>query len=173
MELALVKEWLVPLSTFVALITASVGGGLSLKESRLKVKAETRLAQSAELESDIKLLKLFTEIMNIAHARGPSMLSEKAVEKLFSPDMLNALKSSGVMSANLLENATVSLPIGSAAQDAAICAIWVLGKKHEILRPVAFQALDSICAFKSQIASPYLEDLKKNYRIQFPPTVKL
>lgn len=71
------KDWLIPLSTFVSLITASVGGWLSLREYRLKVQAETWLAKSSELEADIKLLKLFTEIMNIAHARGATQLSEK------------------------------------------------------------------------------------------------
>lgn len=63
MDIAAIKDWLIPISTFVTLITASVGGWLSLREYRLKVQAEIRLAKSSELEADIELLKLFTEVM--------------------------------------------------------------------------------------------------------------
>jgi len=59
-----------------------------------------------------------------------------------------------------LKKAIIILPVGVAAQDAAICAIWVLGKKHEVLKPVAIQALS---IFKPKVASPYLEDLKCSY----------
>ena len=157
------KDWLIPLSTFVSLITASVGGWLSLREYRLKVQAETRLAKSSELEADIKLLKLFTEIMNIAHARGATQLSEKAIEKVFSPENMKEL---GLKIENLhpvLESMIITHPVGMAAQDAAIAAIWALGVKHEILRPVAIQALTSLSGFKAKIANPYLADLKSKY----------
>lgn len=80
---------LVPISTFVSLITASSGGWLALREYRLKVEAEIRLKESAEVEADIKLIKLFTEIMNIAHARGEGYVSEKAIEILLSTEILD------------------------------------------------------------------------------------
>jgi hypothetical protein len=32
MDLATIKDWLVPISTFITLITASIGGWLSLRE---------------------------------------------------------------------------------------------------------------------------------------------
>ncbi len=163
MDLSTLKDWLVPVSTFVTLITASVGGWMSLREYRLKVQAETRLAKSTELEADVKLLKLFTEIMSIAHARGQTQLSEKLIEKLLSPETMKEL---GVTIANLrpvLESAVISHPVGIAAQDAAIAAIWALGIKHEILQPVAIQALTSLTGFKEKVARPYLEDLKSKY----------
>jgi hypothetical protein len=163
MDISIIKEWLVPVSTFVTLITASIGGWLALREYRLKVKAEIRLTQSAELEADIKLLKLFTEIMNIAHARGGTQVSEKAIEKLLSPDVIQAL---GLSSSNIkdaIESAVITLPVGVAAQDAAISAIWVLGNRHEVLKPVAIQALKSLIEFKEKVATPYFEDLKGKY----------
>jgi hypothetical protein len=88
---SLIKDWLVPVSTFITLITASIGGWLSLRQYRLKVQAETRLARSAELEADIKLLKLFTDIMNIAHARGESQVSDKTIERLLAPETMKEL----------------------------------------------------------------------------------
>jgi len=163
MDASTLKDWLIPVSTFVTLITASLGGWLALREYRLKVKAEIRLAQSAELEADIKLLKLFTEIMTVAHGRGGTQLSEKAIEKLLSPEIVKALGLSVPDIRGAIENAVINLPVGVAAQDAAICAIWVLGNRHEVLKPVAIQALKSLTGFKAKVASPYLEDLKSKY----------
>ncbi len=163
MSAAEIRDWLVPASTFITLITASIGGWLSLRDYRLRVKAETRVAQSAELEADIKLLTLFTEIMSIAHARGASQVSEKAVEKILTPDLIKELGFDGRSLKDVLANAVINLPIGAAAQDAAICAIWVLGQRHEVLKPVAIQALTSLTVFKGQVASPYLEDLRRQY----------
>ena len=91
MDLATIKDWLVPVSTFITLLTASIGGWLSLREYRLKVRAETRIAQSSELESDIKLITLFIEIMDIAHSRRGTQVSEKAVEAILSPEFINEL----------------------------------------------------------------------------------
>jgi hypothetical protein len=163
MSAAEIKDWLVPASTFITLITASIGGWLSLRDYRLRVKAETRVAQSAELEADIKLLKLFTEIMTTAHARGGTQVSEKAVEKILTPEILKELGLNGRNLKDVLSNAVIYLPVGVAAQDAAICAIWVLGRRHEVLKPVAIQALTSLAVFKEQVAAPYLEDLKQQY----------
>jgi hypothetical protein len=157
-------DWLIPISTFVTLMTASIGGWLALREYRLKVKAEIRLTQSAELEADIKLLKLFTEIMTIAHARGDTIVSEKAIEKILSPEVIKELGLSGKNIRDAIDNAVINLPVGVAAQDAAICAIWVLGNRHEVLKPVAIQALTSLTGFKKEVATPYLEDLKLNYK---------
>lgn len=164
MGLEVIKDWLTPLSTFVALMTASIGGWLSLREYRLKVKAETILAKNAELESDIKLLKVFTEIMDIAHARGGYEVSEKAIETVLSPDVLKQLGLSGSNLKDILNSTIITIPVGIAAQDAAISAIWVLGKKHSILTPVAIQALESLSTFKGEVVKGYLEDIKTTYQ---------
>lgn len=164
MDPAVIKEWLVPVSTFVTLITASIGGWKALKEYRLKVQAEIRLTRSSELEADIKLLKLFTEIMNIAHARGGYQVSEKAIEMLLSPETIKSLGLSAANVKKAINTAIIHIPVGMAAQDAAISAIWVLGNRHETLKPVAIQALMSLTGFKEKVATPYLKDLQTNYR---------
>ena len=163
MDLGALRDWLVPISTFITLLTASIGGWLSLKEYRLKVRAEVRLAHSAELEADIKLLKLFTEIMDLAHARGGVQVSEKAIEKILTPEIFKELGLSGSSLRDILENSVIHLPVGIAAQDSAICAIWVLGQRHETLMPVSIQALESLSKFKGEVAKGYLEDLKARY----------
>ena len=164
MVLETLTDLLIPISTFVTLITASIGGWLALKEYRLKLRAETRLAESSEVESDIKLLKLFTEIMDIAHGRGGYDVSEKVMERILSPDIIKKLDLSGSKDLeDLLAKAIISFPVGLAAQNAAISAIWVLGKKHSTLTPVAIQALESLSEFKGEMAKRYLDDLKTAY----------
>ncbi|MFC2158963.1 hypothetical protein ACFLT9_14120 [Acidobacteriota bacterium] len=163
MAIETIIHLLVPVSGFVGIITASIAGWLSLKEYRIKVHAETRLARSAELESDIKLLKLFTEIMDIAHSRRRSHVSEKAIEKILSPELIKELNIDHANINTFLQNAVITVPVGSAAQDSAISAIYVLGLRHKILLPVAIQALESLCKFKKEVAQVYLEDLKSRY----------
>jgi hypothetical protein len=101
--------------------------------------------------------------MTTAHARGGTQVSEKAVEKILTPEILKELGLNGRNLKDVLSNAVIYLPVGVAAQDAAICAIWVLGRRHEVLKPVAIQALTSLAVFKEQVAAPYLEDLKQQY----------
>jgi hypothetical protein len=156
MDLTTIKDWLVPGSTTVGIFSVVAGALLALREYKLKARAEARLAQSAQVESDIKLLKLFVEIMDIAHARGQSVVVS---DKLFEA-LLPKLQAAGL--SDVKSAAVITLPVGSAAQDAAIAAICVLGKKHPILRPVAMRALESLSTFKANIAGPLLEELRNH-----------
>ncbi|MCG3155056.1 MAG: hypothetical protein DKINENOH_01654 [bacterium] len=159
MDPTTIKDWLVPISTFITLITVAIGSWLSLREYRLKVRAETRIAHSSELESDIKLIKLFIEIMDIAHSRRGTQVSEKAVEAMLSPEVIKELGLSGSSIRDVLNNAVISLPVGVAAQDAAISAIWVLGNRHAVLKPIAIQGLTTLNTFKGNVTEKYLQDL--------------
>jgi hypothetical protein len=110
---------------------------------------------------DIKLLQLFTETMNIAHARTTTQLSEKIFENILNPEVVKQFHLENKSIHDLVKESIVILPIGVAAQDAAIAAIGALGKRHEILRNVAIQALESIMSFKKEVAEKHLLDLKK------------
>ena len=138
------REWLLSGSAVAAILSTSFAVFKFLADYRVKVRAEARLAKSTEVENEIKLLKLFTEIMDIAHARGRAELSEKAVELLLSEKGRAGEHEIG----KVLEKAVIVMPVGLAAQDAAIAAIAVLGTKYEILRPSAIQALRSLSTFK-------------------------
>jgi hypothetical protein len=154
MDISVFKDWLVPLSTAGGIVAAVWGGLLTLREYKLKLQAEVRLSQSAQVEADVKLLKLFVEIMNVAHGRGESLL---ASEKLFEA-MLPKLREQG--QTDVKDAAVVTLPVGGAAQDAAIAAIGELGKRHTLLRSVALQALQSLASFKPDVANPALAELR-------------
>lgn len=162
MDFNSIKDWLVPLSTFVTLITLSVGSWLSLKEYRIKIQAETRLREASKVEMDVKLLQLFTEIMNIANARTTTQLSEKVFEQILKPEVIKQFNLQNKSIQDLLHESIVIMPVGAAAQDAAIAAIGALGKRHEILRNVAIQALESILSLKKEVAEKHLSELKNN-----------
>jgi len=62
---------------------------------------------------------------------------------MLSADMYHKLNS-GKPIEDILRSAVVTLPVGLAAQDAAISAIAELGERHPSLRQVAIQALESL-----------------------------
>lgn len=154
MDLVALKGWLVPISTSGGIVAAVWGGLIALRDYKLKLQAETRLAQTAHVEADVKLLNLFIKIMNVAHARGTSVL---ASEKLFEA-MFTKLQAQGKM--DVKDAAIITFPVGAASQDAAIAAIGELGKRHALLRPAAIRALQSLATFKPEVANPVLVELQ-------------
>ena len=161
MDPKLLSDWLVPASTVFTLITVSVATWLSLREFRLKLIAETRLRDSARIESDVQLLRLFVELMDIAHARGACHVSEKAVERLLDTENVGSALAAGRTVNDLLSQSVVVCPVGLAAQNAAIATIAELGKRHDILKASAIQGLESLSTFKKEIAERYLEELRR------------
>jgi hypothetical protein len=163
MNLSEAKEWILVASGSIALISASISSWLALREYRLKLRAETRVANSEKAESDIRLLKAFTELNDIANGRGGYQVSDKLIEELFKREIfskadfadLNALK------ARIGEFPVVYLPVGGAAQDAALAAIATLGLRHEVLRDAALQALESATGFRKEIAEKYLRRMSE------------
>jgi hypothetical protein len=150
-----VRDWLVPVSTAVSVFATACGILVAVWGYRLKTQAEARLAESARVEADIKLVKLFVEVMDVAHARGQSVVVS---DKLFEA-MVPHLPVKDID--HLKKAAVITFPIGTAAQDAAIAAIAVLGKQHSILLKIADQALESLKPIKGQVAQPHLESLRK------------
>jgi hypothetical protein len=145
---------------FGSLVVASIVAFLALKEYRLKVKAETRLAERSRVESDVKLIKIFTEIMDNANARSGYHVSEKAIEAILSAETTRLADLSPKACSDLLARAVVTLPVGAATQQAAFAAIGVLGKEHKILERIAIQALESLRDVNRDLADRYLNDFK-------------
>ncbi len=149
------EDVLLPFAAAFALMSIATGVWLSLQQYSLKLKSQ-------KVETDIKLMTLFTHIMSIAHARGGYTVSEKIIEKIFDNKILteNELKDSNILNKRLVEASTLTTPVGVAEQDAAIAAIAVLAKRHDVLKDVAIQGLISIKAFKKDIAEKYLKELE-------------
>lgn len=153
------QNWLIPVSSAVGILSTAVAAWIAVLNYRVKAKAETRLAQSATVERDIQLVRLFAELMNVAHARGASQLSEQAVAYILKNCPVEEIS-------KMLPSAVVTMPVGLAAQDAAIVAIGTLGEQHQILREASIQALKTLSSFKGEIASKVLNELIANRSIQ-------
>jgi hypothetical protein len=172
MDINQIKDWLVPISSFIALITVSISAWLSLKEYRIKLKAEARLSRSAQVEADVRLLKVFTEIMDIAHARRGSIVSEKSIEEMFDKGILTKDDFDDLKKLNeKIETVSVlNLPVGRSAQEAAIAAIATLVKRHpDVLKEpgiVGLQSLrgwlkpDKVPAARKYLEPQYLSELE-------------
>ena len=83
MNLSEAKEWLLVMSGSAALVSLAISTWLALREYRLKLQAEARAANSAKAETDVRLLKAFTELMDLANGRSGYVVSEKIIEELF------------------------------------------------------------------------------------------
>jgi hypothetical protein len=159
-----IREWISTLTPIAALLTVVFAFYRARKEFIEKQKAERRVFKSAEIESNVKLMTLFPQIMDIAHSRVGNHVSEKAIEILLS-------RSGGTSHdvTELIASAVIQLPAGAAAQDAAICAIWKLGREHEVLTEVATQALVSLMDVKPTVVSNYLRtNASGKYELNLP-----
>lgn len=158
-----VREWILALASVATLITLSIGSWKSLAEYRLKIKAEKRLSESSQIQADINLLKYFSEIMDIAHARRRSEISEKTIEKLFESQLVKIDDNTDFkkLNNNIADVAIFTFPVGVAAQDAAIASISELAIRHQVLRKPALQGLESIKSFKKDLAEKYISEIEQ------------
>ncbi|MBC6989091.1 hypothetical protein [Hymenobacter sp. BT491] len=159
----IIKQIGIPITTVIAIISTALAIWLSLKKYRLKVLSEIRLTKAAEIEADIQLLKAFSKLMNIAHARLNYQVSEKAVEMLLQKEtILSLIATKGNLDlSHLLSQAVIPIPVGAASQDAAIVAVATLGKRHNVLLEAAIQALETLSGFKSEITDKHIIELKQ------------
>jgi len=161
-----IREWLVPVSTAVTLLSTAIAAWVAVLNYRLKVKAEHRLRESTQAEVDTKLSKAFSDLMWIAHARSGSHASEKLIEGALNAHFVNAdyfRNPRADQKKQLLEEACIlNLPVGVASQNAAIMSIAVLGRRYEILREPAQAALKSISEFKPNEARAAIDLLEKS-----------
>lgn len=141
-----VREWLVPVASSISIVSVAVGVWRSLREYRLKLQAEARSERAAAVEADIRLLTLFSELMKTANGRSGYFLSEKTIEWFLNKTTPGEMDDLRKLRDRIEDIAVMTQPVGSAAQDSAIAAIAVLAERHEILRGVAAQALESLSA---------------------------
>jgi hypothetical protein len=165
-----IKEWLLPISGFVSLITVAIGSWLAVNNYLLNIEAEKRLNDSTTIESNINLLTHFSKMMQMANSRYDPILSEKVIEGLFQNKIINAEdfkdEASIKIASRKLEYSLLTPAYGLATQKAAIGAIYTLGKEHYILREAAIEGLISVkdifinASLNYEFIDKYIEDLK-------------
>ncbi len=160
------KEWILVVTSVITLlsiaataISIAVGLVLALREYGLKQKAEARAANSEKVETDVRLLKAFTELLDLLNARGGYHVSEKVIEELFKREVFTSADFGKWESfqKKMGEFPVIYLPVGNAAQDAAFAAVTTLANRHEVLKEAAIQALETARTFKSELAEKYLQ----------------
>jgi hypothetical protein len=153
LDLSYWQKWIVIVSGCLSILSVAAG-------ILLKFMAESRLLDAQKVESDIKLLKLFTDLMDVAHSRVSTGSSEKLLQvALEKQELVQAVIDNRLTIAHL---SALSRPVGIASQDAAIAAVAELGRRHETLYAAAVQALRTLSTFKGDVATPYLDKLIQN-----------
>jgi ribosomal protein S7 len=168
MTIADLKEWVLTISASVSMIAVAVGIWMSLREYRIKLQAERRQQQSAEIEAEIRLQTLFSELMKTANGRSGYQVSEKAVEFCLQHIKTTTGDTDIATLNRAIENlAVLTLPVGSASQDAAIAAIAALTLRHKELEEPGLRALQSLCnPVTSKHAEHYLKEVTETLALR-------
>jgi hypothetical protein len=168
-----IKEWVLVISACISMISIAYGVYLSLGQYRLKLKEEERLALSSRADVDIRLIKSFTELIDLAMGRRQHVFSEKAVEKIFElgliskDDFNDDFTKTQKGAYKLSEYAVIRVPVGKSGQEAAIAAIGTLANTYPVLEDAAIQGLERIQSYNI-VAEKYLKKLNER-RIQQAP----
>jgi hypothetical protein len=155
------EELVLVISGCFSMVSVAFSIILSLRQYRLKLREEERLAFSSRADIDVRLIKAFTELMDIATGRGQHVLSEKAVEELFKlgaiskEDFNEELDKTQKGSIKLSEYSVIRLGVGRSGQEAAIAAIATLASTYPVLKDAAMQGLENIQSH-NEIAKKYL-----------------
>ena len=127
---------LVPISGFIALMSIAVSSWIAVNNYRLKIETEKRLNDASLVKSNVRILTLFSKMMQMANSRYDPIMSEKVIENLFQYKMITPddYQAGNLPLARIkLETAVITPPYGEATQVAAIGAIYALGKENPIL----------------------------------------
>jgi len=166
----------------LALLLSAIIASIPLISLNTKIRLDIQLKESAKAEMDVNLVKLFTELMDIAEGRRKYYISEKAAEFIVQQfsnrekfdESLNAKNDKEEEQEkkyseklNKLHNqiktgAIIAQPEGLGSQNAAMYAMSILGDEHEILKDVALKAFEYLKTIegKKEIAESYIQKLK-------------
>jgi hypothetical protein len=147
MDLALLKEWIIPVSSGIALLSIAVSVCLGTRGWCRKLRAEEQLAQAARAETNVRLVGAFTDLVLLAGGTGRYGISGEVVRAMldsgvigeddFNVDQPTALHTK---IARLAMMATTGG--GPTAQTFAIYGVGALAARHELLRELGVKALE-------------------------------
>ena len=152
-----ILKWVQVSSASVSMLAVALGIWLALREYRIKLLAERRQQKTSEVEGEIRLQAHFSALMDIANGRSGYAVSEEAAKFALSHLPEAEMKPKAIN--QVVEDlAILTLPVGSAAQDAAVASIAHLAVKYETLREPGLRALRSLCVpVTSKHAQYYLD----------------
>ena len=164
-------EWLmrnaIAINAFAVVIIGTITASVALREYKLKAKAEIRQMQSAQAETDVRMTKLFVELMWLANGRAGGQTSETCIEKLFERDVIN--KDDFEVPERLHEKVLLycgfGIPVGLGTQLAAIAAVATLAKRYTVLADPAKVGLKHLAGWShKEVSSAASQALAGLYR---------
>ena len=160
------------ISKILVLLSASIGIVGALIQYRLKVKAEERLRNLAVLETDIKVSRLFSELISVANGYGKwSEPQEQIIVEAMRivPDEVKQeiLMSDPSSFGRLASGASIPQSVSLSAQVAASESAANLAIRYPFLREPALMGLDVVAGFLPQARDAY-DRLCEHYGIQRP-----
>jgi hypothetical protein len=165
MSLTEIKDWIIPISSFMGIIATAIAIWLSLKEYRLKLQAEIRLSESTRAETDIRLLQLFTEILSIASGRkGEAVFSKEILDLLIQRGVLTDedFKDIDKLKSKISRATIIAQTPGLESKNAAYASIATLAKNHPVLYEPAIEALETCRQWDPQLSEKYLKVIREN-----------
>jgi hypothetical protein len=162
-----ISELIAAIGAGGVVLTALVAAVFALPQYRLKLKEEQRLAESARAEIDVKLIKAFAELVDLAAGRRQHIVSEKAIEEIFKLGVISkedfdsdfSKRQEG--SKKLSEYPVIVISVGALAQEVAFAAIMVLGKEYEVLASPAKVAIERIRHNNPAMAAGHAERMDR------------
>lgn len=136
---------LVPIFASAAVAVAAALATLypAVRGLRLKRSEEQRLVETADAERTVALLGLFGTLVSRANARGPFLVAPELAVAVAQPGSLLQPASHDDLK-RLLTACSVQQPVGFVEQLASIAIIAELGRRHDVMRELAIQALDGL-----------------------------
>jgi hypothetical protein len=117
-----------------ALIGACGGGGGAL----IAAFSFRQRQRGLRVETDVRLTRAFADLVPIANARGPAVLSEAAASKIAEQTF-----ASPAQRAAALEAAMIISPVGMQTQVAILRAVASLGSAHPLLWEASKAAVET------------------------------
>ena len=117
-----------------ALIAAS-GGGISALIAAVSFRQRQR---GLRAETDVRLARAFADLVPIANARGPVVLSDTAAGKIAEQSFATADERRAALAA-----AMILSPVGAQTQIAVLRAVASLGCEHPILWQASRAAVET------------------------------
>ncbi|WP_419777735.1 hypothetical protein [Malaciobacter marinus] len=130
------------LSKIAITLFGSITAIIAVLTYKSKAKVEKSLIEKNEAEIDIKLIKQFSELINIANGRSGYLLSENAISEYFK---LKDIKNySQDINKELESLAILTLPVGKATQNATAIALTDFALKNPLLLKATINGINEL-----------------------------
>jgi len=151
-----------PATIFLGLLGTFVTIIITLINIFLKTNRQKALIRNQTIKSQINLIKLFVELMNIIDGRQKTEISKEFIEGIINKiTSINNEEEINKAIDYIKKNAYFSQPIGKASQNAIASAMYYFGIKYDILLEPALMGLKELNGITINVSSENLTMLEE------------